>query len=66
MILGPKQPVLAWVPGAAYVRVKRLGCQDDRLPQLASEFRISGVAYPLPDILSWLAKKFHLLCAVEC
>jgi hypothetical protein len=57
MVLGPKQPVLAWVPGAAYVRVKQLGRQDDRLPQLASELRISGVTSPLPNILSWLAKK---------
>jgi hypothetical protein len=66
LVLGPTQPVLAWVPGASNVRVKRLGREADRFPQLVSELRISGVASPPPNIVIACKKKKNISPALCC
>jgi hypothetical protein len=50
--LGPTQPPIQWVPGAASSGVKRQGREADHSPPCSAEVKNGGAIHPLPHMSS--------------
>jgi hypothetical protein len=52
--LGPTQPPIQWVPGAASLRVQRRGREADHSPKSSAEVKNGGATPPLPRLfMAW-------------